>query len=167
MRKHLSCKTLDDCLWYQRIIGQRLVHFQIVHLGQQEDTNLLLVDLVYHLHQSEGNLVAGLSNKHHLPLLVLQVTVFLDDHHITHYIQLFPNSGGLVLFTRSNHIKAIFPCAPSCKPSARPPSSPSSCLSICTPWPWTCLCTFHTGLVVITRSTYSRPWSCSCLKSIY
>jgi hypothetical protein len=53
----------------------------LARLPQQEDTDLLLVDVVYHLHQGEGNLVAGLSNKHHLPLLVLQVTVVLDDLH--------------------------------------------------------------------------------------
>ena len=50
-------------------------------LPQQEDTDLLLVDVVYH--QGEG-ILAGVSNGHHLPLLVLQVTAVLDERHITH-----------------------------------------------------------------------------------
>ena len=53
-------------------------------LPQQEDTDLL-VDVVNH--QGEGNL-DGLSNGHHPPLLVPQVTVVLDEHHITHHVQL-------------------------------------------------------------------------------
>ena len=51
-------------------------------LPQQEDTDLL-VDVVNH----QGNL-DGLSNGHHPPLLVPQVTVVLDEHHITHHVQL-------------------------------------------------------------------------------
>ena len=54
-------------------------------LTQQEDKDLLLVYVVNH--QGEGN-IAGLSNGHNVPLIVLHVTVVLDEHHITHHVQL-------------------------------------------------------------------------------
>ena len=116
---------------------------------QQEDTAPLRVDVVYHYHQGEG-ILAGVSNEHHLSLLVLQVTAALVLNRFECIN--FPKY-------RSTNVKAIF--SPSCKPSACPPSSPSSWLSSCTPW----LCTFYSGLVVLTRSTDSRLWALGMLNA--
>ena len=38
MWKHLSSRSFDDCLWYQRILGHKLLHFQDVHLCQAHTT---------------------------------------------------------------------------------------------------------------------------------
>ena len=63
------------------------------------DTDLLLVDVVYHYHQGEG-ILAGVSNEHHLPLLVLQVTAVLVLNRFECFN--FPKY-------RSTNFKAIFP----------------------------------------------------------
>ena len=121
----------------------------LARFPQQEGTDLLLVD---HYHQGEG-ILAGVSNEHHLPLLVLQVTAVLVLNRFECFN--FPSIDQPISRQSS----------PSCKPSACPPSSPSSCLSSCTPWLWTWLCTFYSGLVVLTISTDSRPWALGMLMS--
>ena len=113
----------------------------LARFPQQEGTDLLLVD---HYHQGEG-ILAGVSNEHLLPLLVLNRFECFN----------FPKY-------RSTNFKAIFPFLQAFCLS---PSSLSSCLSSCTPWLWTWLCTFYSGLVVLTISTDSRPWAWGMLMS--
>ena len=98
-------------------------------LTQQEDKDLLLVYVVNH--QGEGN-IAGLSNGHHLPLLVLlHVTVVLDEHHITHHVQFSTLTFliRMVVFTRSNNFKGGLLLV-------LPPHLHFR-VSSCTPWTWT------------------------------
>ena len=68
----------------------------LARFPQQEGTDLLLVD---HYHQGEG-ILAGVSNEHHLPLLVLQVTAVLVLNRFECFN--FPKY-------RSTNFKAIFP----------------------------------------------------------